>query len=297
MSTIRVLKVFAPAKINLGLEVIRRRRDGYHDIETLFQTLDFGDELSFHPRSETGSFQLDLEGLLAPSGHENLVTQTWELMRDRAGANPPGLRILLNKHIPMGAGLGGGSTDAAATILALNRFWELNLTQPELLEIAVQLGSDVPFLLNGGTALGRGRGEVLEALPPLRKGAFLLVNPGISVSSAWAYEQIKMGLTRNPYRISVEQVKAFLTRFPVPGMVLKNRLEDVVYPAYPVLGEIEEALAEAGAVQVSMSGSGSTLFGTFPDLRSAEEAREGLEGKWTSWVARPLPDGVRLEKV
>ncbi len=296
MSKARILRAFAPAKINLGLEVIRRRRDGYHDIETIFQTLDFGDELTFHESAEPGEFRLEVEGLPAPSGTENLVSQAWKLMLPQAGGKARGLRLKLVKRIPLGAGLGGGSSDAAATLLGLDRFWKLNLAQEELSAMAAELGSDVPFLLRGGTAIGRGRGERLEGLPALSQGAFLLVNPGIAISSGWAYEQIKLGLTRNPYRISVEQVKAFLARFPASGMVLKNRLEDVVYPAHPVLGEIEEALHEAGAVQVSMSGSGSTLYGTFPDASRAESAREGLGDKWMSWVARPLPDGVRLEE-
>ncbi len=292
----RLLRAYAPAKINLGLEVVRQRRDGYHDIETIFQTIDFCDELIFHESSEPASFRLDIQGIKAPEGGDNLVSQAWSLMREKAGKSPRGLRLELIKRIPLGSGLGGGSSDAAAMLMGLNRFWRLNLTQEDLLEMAAQLGSDVPFLLSGGTAIGRGRGEKLEALISLHQGAFLLVNPGIAISSAWAYEQIKLGLTRNPYRISVEQVKAFINRFPDPGMVLKNRLEDVVFPAYPVMGEIAEALDEAGAVQVSMSGSGSTLYGTFPNVAHAEKVREGLEDKWMSWVARPLPNGVRLEE-
>jgi len=291
-----VLKVFAPAKINLGLEVVRHRRDGYHDIETIFQTLDFGDSLSFRESGGKSAFRLEVEGLAAPNGSENLVARAWALMRERAGGEPPGLKVSLVKRIPVAAGLGGGSSDAAATLLALNRLWGLALQRAELEEMALRLGSDVPFLLRGGTAIGRGRGEKLESLPPLNRGAFLLVDPGIPVSSGWAFGQIKMGLTRNPYRISVEQVKAFLARFPAPGMVLKNRLEDGVYPAHPSLGAIEEALMEVGAVQVSMSGSGSTLFGTFPDAAQARKAREGLGDRWMSWVARPLPGGMRWEE-
>ncbi len=296
MSSMRLLRAYAPAKINLGLEVVRRRRDGYHDIETIFQTIDFSDELVFHESAEPGSFRLDIQGVKAPEGSDNLVAQAWSLMREKAGKSPRGLRLELLKRIPLGAGLGGGSSDAAAMLLGLNRYWRLNLAQEDLGELAAQLGSDVPFLLRGGTAIGRGRGEKLEPLPALSQGVFLLVNPGIAISSGWAYEQIKLGLTRNPYRISVEQVKAFIMRFPAPGMVLKNRLEDVVYPAHPVMGEIAEALDESGAVHVSMSGSGSTLYGTFADASQAEKVREGLGDKWMSWVARPLPNGVRLEE-
>jgi len=291
----RALRAFAPAKVNLGLEVIRQRRDGYHDIETIFQAVDLFDELTFQETDSTGELRLEVEGARLPEGPENLVCRAHRLLVAKTGTDPPGVRVRLLKRIPVGSGLGGGSSDAAATLLALNRLWRLNLPQSELSALAAQLGSDVPFFLIGGTAIGRGRGERLEALPHLRRGAFLMVNPGFDISSAWAYGQIKLGLTRNPYRISVEQVKAFLARFPASGMVMKNRLEDAVFPAHPSLGEIEEALRECGAVHVSMSGSGSTLFGTFADAARAEIAREDLGDRWLSWVARPLPGGVRLE--
>ena len=238
---------------------------------------------------------MKVQGIPLPVNSENIVHRAWQLLAHRAPADFPGLEIILEKNIPVGAGLGGGSSDAAATLLALDRFWRLEMEHSELADLALELGSDVPFFLRGGTAVGRGRGEKLETLSPLSQGAFLLVNPGFAVSTEWVFGQIRLGLTRNPYRINLEQVKPFLARFPAPGMVLKNRLEDVVFPSYPQMEEIEEKLREAGAVHVAMTGSGATVFGTFSDDAEAGKAREDLGDRWWSRVARPFPSGVRLE--
>jgi len=289
------LRVFAPAKLNLGLEVHRRRPDGYHEIETLFQTLDWGDRLEFSKASNHNDLRLAIQGLPLEDGPENSVRRAHALLAQARPGAMGGTRVLLDKRIPLGAGLGGGSSDAAAALLALNRLWNLGLSDEELAAMALALGSDVPFFLQGGTAIGRGRGERLEPLPPLRRGAFLLVNPGFTVATAWAYEHLRLGLTGNPYRISLEQVKVYLARFPVPGMVLRNRLEDVVYPAYPVLFDIVNALEGAGAVHAQMSGSGATIFGTFPDREAAGRAGALLAPRWQTWVAGPRPQGIGFE--
>ncbi|MCP4548857.1 MAG: 4-(cytidine 5'-diphospho)-2-C-methyl-D-erythritol kinase [bacterium] len=291
---LRPLKALAPAKINLGLEVVRRRRDGYHDIETLFQTIDIQDKLEFTICPETNDLSLRLKGISSPEGDDNIVSRVYNLMCRDYPERKTGLKVVLDKSIPLGAGLGGGSSDAAATILAINRLWRLKLSHERLQTLALEIGSDVPFLLQGGTAIGRGRGEELTKMPYLSQGAFLLVNPGFSISTAWAYEGLKMGLTGNPYRIRVEQVKAYLHRFPASGMLIRNRFEDVVYPSYPEYNAIVDRLDEVGAIHVSMSGSGAVVYGTFPDRRAAEKARDDLEGKWQGIVACPHPNGVIL---
>ena len=290
----RRLQALAPAKLNLGLEVIRRRRDGYHEIETIFQTIDLCDELEFRLRPDESGLTLREKGLPLPEGEVNIVELGYNLMSERFGRQATGVEIVLRKNIPPRSGLGGGSSDAAALILALDRMWGLQLEYKALQDLALELGSDVPFLLRGGTAIGRGRGDELIPLPPLSQGAFLLVNPGFGISTAWAFSGLKMGLTGNPYRISVEQVKAYLSRFPARGMMIRNRFEDVVYPAHPVFEEIAGALEEQEAVHVSMTGSGATVFGTFPDLRAAERARDELGDKWKSYLARPQTGGVEL---
>jgi len=289
------VRAFAPAKLNLYLEVLERRRDGYHEIETLFQALDFGDSLEFCNLPGDKRLQLSIEGLPVPAAPENLVSRAYRLLAGRHPRRARGCAARLVKRIPVGAGLGGGSSDAAAALLALDRLWGLDLEPDEMAETALELGSDVPFFLVGGTAIGRGRGERLLPLPSLRRGAFLLVNPGIQISTKWVYEHLKMGLTRNPYRISVEQVKAYLLRFPASGMVVRNRLEDVVVPSHPVLEEIALALERVGAVHVAMTGSGATVFGTFPDLAAADAARNDLGERWQSRVSGPHAGGVQLE--
>ncbi len=291
----KCIKAFAPVKVNLGLEVLRRRSDGYHDIESLFQTLDFGDEIEFSKSPNDKDLRISLvEGELE-DGPENSIRRAWRLLARSRPEQHGGLRVKLWKRIPLGGGLGGGSSDAAATLLALNRLWNLHLSSEELEELALELGSDVPFFLKGGTAIARGRGERLQSLVPLSGGAFLLVMPDLSISTAWAYDHLRLGLTGNPYRISVEQVKGYLSRFPISGMVLKNRLEDVVFPAYPIFQEIVEALKETGAVHAIMSGSGSTVFGTYPDIPAAEAASKALEAKWRTRVAGPRIQGIGLD--
>jgi 4-diphosphocytidyl-2-C-methyl-D-erythritol kinase len=289
------LRVFAPAKLNLGLEVHGRRADGYHEIETIYQALDWGDWLEFSKTSEDKEFRLSIHGLPLDDGPTNSLRRAHALLAAARPGAMGGTRVRLEKRIPLGAGLGGGSSDAAAALVGLNRLWNLGLGAEALAALALELGSDVPFFLQGGTAIGRGRGERLEALPPLRLGAFLLVNPGFAIATPWAYEHLRLGLTGNPYRISLEQVKVYLARFPAPGMVLRNRLEDVVYPAYPVLYDIARALEAAGAVHAQMSGSGATVFGTFPDREAAGRAGALLAPRWQAWVAGPRPQGIGLE--
>ncbi len=291
----RVLRVFAPAKLNLGLEVHGRRPDGYHEIETIFQALDWGDRLELSKDPLDSGLRLSIQGLPLDDGPANSLRRAHALLAAARTGAMGGTRVRLDKRIPLGAGLGGGSSDGAAMLVGLNRLWKLGLGDAELAALALELGSDVPFFLQGGTAIGRGRGERLEPLPPLRKGAFLLVNPGFAIATAWAYEHLRLGLTGNPYRISLEQVKVYLSRFPAPGMVLRNRLEDVVYPAYPVLFEIVKALEGAGAVQALMSGSGATIFGTFPDREAAGRAGALLAPRWQTWVAGPRPQGIGFD--
>ncbi|MDP6418264.1 MAG: 4-(cytidine 5'-diphospho)-2-C-methyl-D-erythritol kinase [Candidatus Krumholzibacteria bacterium] len=291
------LRAFAPAKLNLGLEVIRQRSDGFHDLETIFQAIDFGDDLEFSKVKGRDGLRMKVEGLPLSTGPDNLVSQAWDILRPLLPPGEQGLNVRLHKRIPTGSGLGGGSSNAAATLKAISRLWSLKLSPDQMAELALQLGCDVPFFLRGGTAIGRGRGEILEPLVPLSSGAFLLLFPGISVSTTWAFGQVKLGLTRHSYRIRVEQVKAYLARFPSPAMVLKNRLEDAVVPSYPVMGTAAEALTESGAVHVSMSGSGSCLFGTYPDIKSAEEVCEALKERWECRVAAPYPGGAGCETV
>jgi 4-diphosphocytidyl-2-C-methyl-D-erythritol kinase len=260
----------------LHLEVLRRRPDGYHEIETVLQSVRLHDTLHLVPRPRGLSLLCDAPGV--PRGEDNLSMRAARALLAAAGlgAPPRGVRLDLYKSIPVAAGFGGGSADAAATLVGLNRFWNLGLSRETLERIGCSIGSDVAFCIRGGTALARGRGERLERLPQLRRTTFLLVFPGIAIVAEWAYSQLNMGLTRRPHAFSMDQLKSIVARYPEAARGFYNRLEDAVCPAYPQLAEISSRLLKSGASVAMMSGSGSGVFAAFRDATIAEEARRKL---------------------
>ena len=283
------------AKINLHLEVLRRRPDGYHDIETVLQSVHLFDTLHFVPRPAGIHLLCDAPGV--PNDDTNLCMRAARALLAAADLDEPprGVRIDLYKTIPVAAGFGGGSADAAATLVALDEFWSLGLGKERLTEIAADLGADVAFCVNGGTALARGRGDQLLTLPALRKTVFLLVFPGIPIRSHWAYEQLRMGLTRRSHTLSMDQLKSILTRYPEAAQGFYNRLEDAVCPAQPVVAEITSQLLRSGASTALMSGSGSGVFAAFKTVRAAESARHRLErSDWRMPIAASRSQGVEL---
>ena len=271
------LGVRAFAKLNLHLEVLRRRPDGYHDIETVLQSVGLYDTLHLVPRPSGLSLLCDAPGV--PRGEENLSLRAARalLVAASRSAPPAGVRIDLYKAIPVAAGCGGASADAAATLVGLNAFWKLGLPPETLQEVASTLGSDVPFCVHGGTALGRGRGERLVVLPALPRTYFLLVFPGIPVLSGWAYSNLNMGLTRRPHALNLDRLKSILARYPEAGQGFYNRLEDAVCPAHPQLALIAARLQQSGAPVAMMTGSGSGVFAAFHTRAGAERALRGLQ--------------------
>ena len=285
----------AYAKINLHLEVLRRRPDGYHDVETVLQSVGLFDTLHFVPRPSGLHFLCDAPDV--PLDDTNLCLRAAHALLRAAelDAPPQGVRIDLYKAIPVAAGFAGGSADAAATLLGLNEFWKLGLTPETLEELATELGADVRFCLRGGTAVARSRGDVLEWVPPLRKTVFLLVFPGVPVTAAWAYEQLRMGLTRRSHALSMDQLKSILTRYPDAARGFYNRLEDAVGPAVPIVAEITSHMLRFGASVALMSGSGSGVFGAFKNARSAENARRKMgRTEWRMPVVESQQSGVEL---
>ena len=283
------------AKINLHLEVLRRRPDGYHDIETVMQTVGLYDTLHFVPRPRGISLLCDSPGV--PTDDSNLCLRAAAALLKVAGlgAPPRGVRIDLYKRIPAAAGFGGGSADAAATLVALDDFWGLHLEPEQLAAAAAEVGSDVSFCLRGGTALARGRGDRLTPLPALRHTTFLLVIPGVPVAAAWAYENLRMGLTRRAHTLSMDQLKTILARYPDGAQGLYNRLQDAVCPAHPVVAEISSRLLHTGAVVALMSGSGSGIFAAFRSVRAAESARRKLDrSDWRMPIVASQSKGVEL---
>jgi len=274
MSHLWDIIVPAYAKINLGLYVLGKRADGYHDIWTIFQELEFHDTLSFRQQTDTLTVTTDHPSL--PVGEDNLVWRAIRLLHQRT-ACPETVAVHIEKHIPLGAGLGGGSSNAAAALRGMNRLFQLGLSQPELAALGAELGSDVSFFLYGGTALATGRGEQIQPLAGFPSVWVLLVNPGIHVSSEWAYKNLNLKLTNLEEVISVLPALDNIVITGVQRFPLRNMLEEPVIPKYPVIRSIKAQLLDHGAEWAMMSGSGSTVFGIFSSKAAAEKARQHIE--------------------
>jgi 4-diphosphocytidyl-2-C-methyl-D-erythritol kinase len=261
------MKLWAYAKINLGLRVLGRREGGYHEIQSLMQTIDLADQLIL----EQGGvgIELDVEPCLGGSSQENLVYRAAELISKTAGSVPD-LRLKLSKKIPVGAGLGGGSSDAAATLAGVNRLLELNLNHGRLRALAAELGSDVPFFLEGGSCLVSGRGEILKKLPTLPRYPLVLLLPPFSLSTAAVFGEFDR--LRESGETIEEESPAFL----------RNDLEPAALSLHPELSRHRGFLRDAKPDFFGMSGSGPAWFGGFKEERRAEAvAREAakLPGK------------------
>ena len=278
-------KILAPAKVNLFLEILGKRADGYHEIRTLMQPISLFDTIWVF--AGPGETTLRCPGYPELENNDNLIIRAVHLL-ERETARPLNVFIRLIKRIPLGGGLGGGSSDAAAVLSGLNRLLG-NLVDPERLRnLAARLGSDVPFFLNKGTALAFGRGEHIEPWPSFPSWWYVLIFPGFSISTPWAYSQVKIPLTQNKKTINI---KNLLEEGKIPGKGrFGNDLEEFVLPSFPTLGKIKQALQEQGCFQTLMSGSGSTVFGIWEDKQKAVDAFKRLkrQGLGKVFVARGL---------
>lgn len=268
----------APAKINWFLNVLGRRDDGYHDIVSLMQRVTLYDSLSFE-RSDRLEVMTDAD---IPAT-DNLVYRAAILLKETFGITA-GARIILKKEIAMSAGLGGGSSDAACTLKGLNRLWDLDLTDKELMDIGARIGSDVSFFFNGSAAVIKGRGDIVEPARVEKSHALLLVKPPIDISAAWAYmENDKTGhrgLTKGRNNIKLFCQALEESDFTLLSSMLSNDLEPCVVSRYPVVGEIKDDLLKTGARLSAMSGSGSAVFGVFDSDQDAATAGEKLSNYW-----------------
>jgi 4-diphosphocytidyl-2-C-methyl-D-erythritol kinase len=273
----------SPAKINLCLRVLGRRADGYHDILSLMQRIDLCDEMTF--AASGGGIRVRCPGTDLPEDEGNIVTRAAAAFFARTGARPD-IEIVIRKRIPVAAGLGGGSSNAATTLMTLNDLSGTPLSQPELMEMGARLGADVPFFLFGRTAWATGIGERLEEAPPLPPCWLVLVNPGFEIPTRTVYQGLNLGLTKEPIHYSIPRF------FTVEELVrgLANDLEGVSIRLHPVLDEIKTLLLGNGACGALMSGSGPTVFGIFADGQSAGDAATRLrrETPWRVFGARPL---------
>jgi 4-diphosphocytidyl-2-C-methyl-D-erythritol kinase len=268
------IRLKAPAKINWFLSVLNKREDGYHDIVSSLQCVELFDILSFE---EAGEIHLLSEMGIPAEG--NLVYKAAVLLK-KMSSYKRGARIHLQKNIPVAAGLGGGSSDAAATLIGLNRLWGLNLDKKTLMRLAAEIGSDVPFFLSGTLSLAEGRGEKVTDLPAESSAIILLVKPDIAVSTSWAYQSYKTGLTKKPVDIKLFCQALVSRNFFLLRDMVGNDLEEVVFGKYPAVGKIKRILLENGALFSLMSGSGSAVFGVFHTMEEAFRASQCLQGEW-----------------
>jgi len=278
------LTLTAACKVNLALEVLGKRADGYHELATVMQTVDLADRLVVEDADELALSTTTSE---VPADGGNLALRAAAALRD-AGKVDRGVRIRLDKRIPVAAGLGGGSSDAAAVLLALNRLWALRWPLARLAEVAVTLGMDVPFFLRGGVALGTGRGEDLAALRggPL---ALVLVNPGEPLSTAAVYGRVTPAMYSDGSRAR-RMAEALRTRRPSRvAASLYNGLEAAASGVRPDLARMRAALLAAGALGAVMSGSGPTVFGIARSFEQARQIRARLtRASWRCWAVRTV---------
>lgn len=260
----------ALAKVNLGLDVVRRREDGYHEVKMIMQTIHLYDRLDIRKMKEP-EIQIQSNLSFLPVNENNLIYKAGKLLMDEFGITE-GVSVKLDKRIPVAAGMAGGSTDAAAMLWGMNRLFSLNLSLEELMKRGVTIGADVPYCLMRGTALAEGIGEKLSPLPPMMKVPILIAKPQISVSTKFVYSNLK--LDKDTVHPDIDQCIEDIRRGSLTNLCahMGNVLESVTIPAYPVIREIKEHMMENGAVGAMMSGSGPTVFGLFSDEKTAKKA-------------------------
>ncbi len=273
----------ALAKINLGLDVVRRREDGYHEVRMIMQTIHLYDRLDIKRTQEPG-IQIQTNLSFLPVNENNLIYKAAKLLMDEFSITD-GVSVKLDKRIPVAAGMAGGSTDAAAMLIGVNRLFSLGLTKRQLMERGVQIGADVPYCIMRGTALAEGIGEALSPLPPMVKCPVLIAKPSISVSTKFVYQNLKLDDTTIHPDIDrlIDDIKAKNLHDIAAHM--GNVLETVTIPNNPVIDEIKKHMLSNGAVGAMMSGSGPTVFGLFDDEDTAKKAYKAMR---SSHLARQV---------
>ena len=268
------MRLQAFAKINLGLDVLGKREDGYHEVRMIMQTIRMYDQLDMRKSVEPG-IHLTTNKKYIPVDENNLVWRAAKLMMDTCGIIE-GVSIHLHKVIPVAAGMAGGSSDAAATLVGMNRLFHCGLSKEKLMELGVQIGADVPYCVLRGTALAEGIGEKLTVLPPMPDCWILIGKPGISVSTKYVYTTLD--LNTDTVHPDIDGMKKALEDGNLYGITerMGNVLQDVTSPAYPDVERIKEQMKALGAVNAMMSGSGPTVFGIFDNEEKAQKACQKL---------------------
>ena len=268
----------AHAKINLGLDVLRKREDGYHEVKMIMQTIGLSDTLTFEMTKEN-DIVIESDSGKLPLDEHNLIYKAARVFFEETG-QAFGIKIFLNKRIPIAAGMAGGSTDAAATFLALNEISGQPLSMEKLLEISVKVGADVPYCIMGGTALSEGIGEILTKLPAVLPAHVLIAKPDLDVSTAFVYKNLKV--SELEFHPDIDGMRKAIEGHDLKGVTdrMGNVLETVTIPAYPIIGDMKKTCMENGAVNALMSGSGPTVFAIFDDLKQAELTADAIREKY-----------------
>ena len=268
------ISVKALAKINLGLDVVRRREDGYHEVRLVMQTIHLFDRLQI-VRNASGNITMSTNLPFLPTNENNLVYRAAKLLKDEFQIKD-GIDVKLHKHIPVAAGMAGGSTDAAAVLYGMNRIFGLGLSREDLMQRGVKLGADVPYCVMRGTALAEGIGEELTALPPMVKCPVLIAKPQISVSTKFVYENLK--LNEQTVHPDIDRLVLDIKAKDLHAIAadMGNVLETVTIPNYPIIAEIKDHMMEHGAINSMMSGSGPTVFGLFENEDVAVAAYDAM---------------------
>lgn len=269
------ISINAMAKINLGLDVLRRRENGYHDVKMVMQTVNIYDTLDFVKKEEPG-IVVKVDAMELPTDENNLIYKAAKLLYERCQMEE-GVEITLTKRIPIAAGMAGGSTDAAAALVGINRLFNLGLTMDELKEIGVKIGADVPYCIEGGTALSEGIGEILTKLPDAPDCFVVVAKPEISVSTKYVYENLHANELK--YHPDIDGMVEAIREGNLDGVCsrMENVLETVTENKYPIISQIKKLLKDAGAENSLMSGSGPTVFAIFKEEEMAKKALEMVE--------------------
>lgn len=271
------IELKAYGKINLGLDVIRKRPDGYHDLDMIMQMVDVYDDIVI-TKNKTGKIEVKTDTAVLSNGKDNLAYMAAKMLMDEFKIKD-GVNIYINKRIPIAGGMAGGSSDCATTLMGINQLFELGLSKEELMERGVKLGADVPYCVLGGTAIARGIGEVLTSLPAPADCHVIIAKPPVSVSTAYVYGHIKpLEITKRP---DIEAMAQSIKDGDLKKMasLIYNVMEDVTVVEYPIISEIKQVMLDNGALNSIMSGSGPTVFGLFDDKEKAQQCVKTLEEK------------------
>ena len=269
------------SKVNVGLQIMGKRPDGFHNINTIFQEINFHDRIKLEKKDSGCDFFSNVDWL--KNDDSNLCVRAWKQFSYKYKIG--GVSINLNKKIPPGSGLGGGSSNAAAVIKGLCQLYKIKPTYEQLVSISKNLGADVSFFLKGGLQEARGIGDILTQLPGSIDGSYLLVIPKIKINTEWAYNNCKKILDNSKEELNFAD---FLKRKEVPFKFFENNFESIVVPTYPEIADIKEKLLGCNLKFASLSGSGSTVYGIFDDEADAKTAESLFSSAHTTFIAKPI---------